>query len=414
MKKIFYLAVSFMVVAFVFITILSVHADNDRDNNKTDRLMERPKQVIKGVEKAIERLEKFSDNDFGITELQARLDNAPETLSIGPRGKIRITAGKVMAVATDTITVSVWKMNFTVHNMLDTSVRARGERKISFGDIHMGDIVDVRGVLDGTTAMFIHARDIHDRSGIIQQQNDRVSRIRAQIQELIERLNKILGKGTTPPPPVPPPAAPSPSSSDTTAPSTPTGLVASVQSTSQINLSWTASVDNVAVIAYRIERCSGVSCTDFAPIAAPAGALYSNTGLNANTTYRYRIQATDTAGNFSSYSDVASATTQAVPTADTNAPTKPTSLSAGIASASGVQINIVWFNSTDDIGVAGYKIFRCSTASCSPTTQVATTSVNSYSDMGLTASTTYGYSVAAYDAAGNVSDKSNIATATTP
>jgi len=98
---------------------------------------------------------------------------------------------------------------------------------------------------------------------------------------------------------------------DTTAPSVPTNLIANTVSSSQINLSWTASTDNVGVTGYRVESCSGSSCTNFAQIGTPSGTTFSNTGLTASTTYRYRVRAADAAGNLSGYSSIANATTQA-------------------------------------------------------------------------------------------------------
>lgn len=96
---------------------------------------------------------------------------------------------------------------------------------------------------------------------------------------------------------------------DTTAPSTPTGLTANAASSTQINLSWTASTDDVGVTGYPVERCQGTGCTTFAQIAAPAATSLSDTGLTAGTNYSYRVRATDAAGNLSAYSNVASTTT---------------------------------------------------------------------------------------------------------
>ena len=44
---------------------------------------------------------------------------------------------------------------------------------------------------------------------------------------------------------------------DTQAPTAPSGLSATAASSSQINLSWSASTDNVGVTGYRVERCQG-------------------------------------------------------------------------------------------------------------------------------------------------------------
>jgi hypothetical protein len=98
---------------------------------------------------------------------------------------------------------------------------------------------------------------------------------------------------------------------DTTPPSTPSNLSATAVSTSGINLSWTASTDSVGVTGYRVERCTGSSCSNYSQISTPSGTSYSDTGLSANTTYRYRVRATDAAGNLSSYSSVVNGTTEA-------------------------------------------------------------------------------------------------------
>ncbi len=100
---------------------------------------------------------------------------------------------------------------------------------------------------------------------------------------------------------------------DTTPPSPPSSLVASAVSSSQINLSWTASTDNVGVAGYRVERCQGAGCSTYTQIASPSGTSYSDTGLTGSTSYSYRVRANDAAGNLSSYSATASVTTQATP-----------------------------------------------------------------------------------------------------
>ena len=96
---------------------------------------------------------------------------------------------------------------------------------------------------------------------------------------------------------------------DTQPPTTPSNLTATAVSGTQINLSWTASTDNVGVTSYLIESCQGASCSSFAQIATSSGTTYSNTALTAGASYSYRVRATDAAGNLSSYSNVATATT---------------------------------------------------------------------------------------------------------
>ena len=137
---------------------------------------------------------------------------------------------------------------------------------------------------------------------------------------------------------------------DTQPPTAPTNLAATAASGTQINLNWTASTDNVAVAGYRIEGCQGASCSNFTQIGTSAGTTFVNTGLTANTSYSYRVRATDVAGNLSLYSNTATAATPAL---DSQPPTAPATLTA--AAASNSQINLGWTASTDNVGVAQYR-----------------------------------------------------------
>jgi hypothetical protein len=91
---------------------------------------------------------------------------------------------------------------------------------------------------------------------------------------------------------------------DTTAPSVPSGLVASVASSSQVNLSWAAATDNKGVTGYKVYRNGAL-------IAQVSGTSYSNAGLLASTTYSYQVSAVDAALNESAKSVVVNATTKA-------------------------------------------------------------------------------------------------------
>ena len=110
--------------------------------------------------------------------------------------------------------------------------------------------------------------------------------------------------------------------SDTSRPSAPTGLSAAAISASRIDLTWAGSTDNVGVTGYRVERCQGQGCTNFAEVAAPTTTTYSDTGRSPSTIYRYQVRATDLAGNLSSYSPIATAITPAA--SDTSPPSAPT------------------------------------------------------------------------------------------
>ena len=105
-----------------------------------------------------------------------------------------------------------------------------------------------------------------------------------------------------------------PSVPDATPPTAPTGWTATANGDSRVDLAWNASTDDVGVTEYRVERCEGAGCTTtFAQIATPTGTSFSDTGLAASTTYRYRVRAADASGKLSAYSVIADATTGATP-----------------------------------------------------------------------------------------------------
>lgn len=97
---------------------------------------------------------------------------------------------------------------------------------------------------------------------------------------------------------------------DATAPTVPTGLSATAASSSQINLSWNASTDSggSGLAGYKLERSNDGS-TNWTQIAQQTATTYQDTGLTAATTRHYRVRAYDNAGNNSSYSSSANATT---------------------------------------------------------------------------------------------------------
>jgi hypothetical protein len=142
------------------------------------------------------------------------------------------------------------------------------------------------------------------------------------------------GASTPPSAPAPTPA-PAPAA-DTTPPSAPAGITASAVSSTQINLSWMASSDNVGVTGYRIYR-NGTQ------LATTAGTSSANTGLTPSTAYTYAVSAIDAAGNASAKSPQVSATTQAA-----TATTAPTGSVMPISPATS---GLIWDDTYKRLGV---------------------------------------------------------------
>jgi chitodextrinase len=193
--------------------------------------------------------------------------------------------------------------------------------------------------------------------------------------------------------------APLSGGSDTQAPSVPFNLQGTPVSQSRIDLTWNASSDNVAVAGYRVRRNGNI-------VGTVAGTAFSDTGLSASTTYSYTVSAFDAAGNESAQSTVVQVTTPG--SADTQAPSVPGGLQ-GVAASSN-RIDLSWNASTDNVAVTGYRIRRNGIAA-------GTTAATSFSDTGLAAGTSFAYTVAAFDAAGNESAPSaaiNVSTQAPP
>ena len=184
---------------------------------------------------------------------------------------------------------------------------------------------------------------------------------------------------------------------DTTPPSMPSGFTANSVSTSQVNLSWGLSTDNMGVSGYKMYRNSAHLAT------LSSGAVsYSDTSVYSGMTYSYYIIAYDAAGNYSSPSPTISVAVSY----DTTPPTAPLNLIASNPSPS--QIQLSWGASTDNVGVSQYAIYRNSSYLVS----VSLGACCNYTDSSVTSGGTYTYYVTAYDARGNISSPSNTVTIT--
>lgn len=175
----------------------------------------------------------------------------------------------------------------------------------------------------------------------------------------------------------PDPFAPPPP--DTTAPSVPTGVTATANSSSQVTVNWTASTDDVAVVSYRVRR-GGVDVTG---ATAVVGTSFVDTTVSPSVTYSYTVSAVDQAGNRSAESSAASATT----------PSGTGSVAhtwVGASTASGFTVG-GRFTGTTSIRLA---VSTSATMSGATTTAVVTPDANGYlkaAVTGLAANTQFYY-----------------------
>lgn len=133
------------------------------------------------------------------------------------------------------------------------------------------------------------------------------------------------------------------------------------------------------------------------------------TGMTAAAVYpsqttTYTLTATNAAGSTTANVTV---TVTAAPVVDSQPPSAPAIVS--ITAVSPTQVNLAWTPSSDNVGVAGYQVLR----NGSPIASLPGGAL-SHSDTGVVGSTTYSYTVRAFDAASNYSAAGNTAFVTTP
>jgi chitodextrinase len=177
---------------------------------------------------------------------------------------------------------------------------------------------------------------------------------------------------------------------DTTPPSIPSGLSASLITQNSLKLAWNPSTDNSAVAGYKVYK-------DGVYLVSSIGTNCDISGLTANTTYLFSVSAYDAVVNNSSQSNPLSVKTLATP--DTVAPSVPTGLAASLITQSSFTLS--WTPSTDAVGVSGYKIFKDGQL-------FSSSSAATYVVSGLAPNTNYSFTVSAFDAAGNNSAVSSV------
>ena len=176
---------------------------------------------------------------------------------------------------------------------------------------------------------------------------------------------------------------------DLESPSIPQNLLVESVTSDTVSLSWDASTDNIGVVGYRVYR-------DKQLVQEVQGEQFTDTGLTEDTEYTYEVRAFDAAGNQSEASNEVFARTSV--SVDDEAPTIPLNLK--VENVTTDTVSLSWGASTDNIGVAGYRVYRDKQL-------VQEVQGEQFTDTGLTEDTEYTYEVRAFDAAGNQSEASN-------
>ncbi len=196
---------------------------------------------------------------------------------------------------------------------------------------------------------------------------------------------------------------------DTTPPSIPTGLTTVSTGETFIAIKWNPSTDTggSGLGGYKIYR----GPSEIATVDANT-TTYTDNGLTPDTEYTYHVRAFDNAGNYSDFSEALIARTKPQ-VGDTTPPTTPDNLHA--QTIDDYSIKLTWNASTDTggSGLAGYRIYREDVNNYGTAIAMVDATTTEYTNTGLQPGTTYRYKIKAVDNAGNVSDFSNIAEATT-
>ena len=169
---------------------------------------------------------------------------------------------------------------------------------------------------------------------------------------------------------------------DTQAPTAPTNLAVQSLTPVAVTLTWANATDNIGVKSYQVFRDGKLT-------GETSTAGFVDNTLQSAGKYAYSVKAIDAAGNVSPASTVLSVTTK-----DGTAPTIPTGLAAEVIAPT--QIALEWQASSDNVGIASYRILRNSS-------QIGTSKQPIFTDNTAKQDTFYRYQIVAVDAAGNIS-----------
>ncbi len=169
---------------------------------------------------------------------------------------------------------------------------------------------------------------------------------------------------------------------DDEAPGSPPGVTAVWGTPSKVTVGWGAATDNAAVTGYKVYRDGNLLTT-----LGAAARSHVDPGVANQTPHTYGVTAIDAAGHESAPGEAV------VNTGDDTPPSKPT---AQVSLTAPDEATVEWTESTDNVGVVGYRVYRGSSL-----VGTVTDGSGSLVDDGLDDGVTYSYRVQAYDAAGN-------------
>ncbi|MDR0645029.1 MAG: fibronectin type III domain-containing protein [Treponema sp.] len=176
----------------------------------------------------------------------------------------------------------------------------------------------------------------------------------------------------------------------------PSNVTATATGSDSIRVSWDA-VNGASVSGYQVYRSTSSSGT-YEKAGDPSASPYTDTGLSPNTTYYYKVSASNDSGEGAQSSTYGSATTNVA------APSGVTATAAGSTS-----ITVSW----DAVnGASRYYVYRSESSGGTYTQIGSYTTATSYTNTGLSPNTEYHYKVAAYNSNGQGA-QSSAASATT-
>jgi len=163
------------------------------------------------------------------------------------------------------------------------------------------------------------------------------------------------------------------------------------------SVTWSTDEPATSQVEYGLTTAYGSSTSVNAALEISHSQVVS--GLDAGTTYHYRVRSVDAAGNAAVSSD------KTFTTPDSTAPNFPSNSVLSIVATSMTTVQVSWPAATDNVAVTGYTVTRA--PQNDPEAVVTVASVNAatrnFTDSGLNPGESYVYTILARDAANNLS-----------